>query len=361
MNQTEVYYTIGLMSGTSMDGLDVAYCRFTKGGNWSYSILEAETIDFPHEIRAIINWLPNLQPTRLLKASEELGDWMGKACAKFIKDKSIDKVEFIASHGHTVFHQPENKLTYQAGCGQALALASGHQVIYDFRKKDILMGGQGAPLVPIGDRLLFGDYDCCINFGGIANCSMERTGNRIAWDICPVNLILNPVAQRLGYEYDDQGHLAKSGKLINELLFELENLSFYKQKPPKSLGREWVEKEITRIESNFETTREIDILSTYTEHIANRIVEDLIKDGQLAQGAKILLSGGGAKNKYLISRLEALAPHYQWEVPEINVLDFKEALIFAFLGVLRIRNENNILSSVTGASSDSCSGIVAQP
>jgi len=352
------YKVIGTMSGTSMDGLDLAYVEFTEeGGIWTFDLKNWTTIGYSDE------WFVDLRNAqRIVKHELEIlhvdyGTYLGNACLKFIEEHNLSP-DFIASHGHTVFHQPEIKFTYQLGDGQALANACGFKTVNDFRSLDVMLGGQGAPLVPIGDRHLFESYPVCLNLGGFANISFEKNAERIAFDVCPVNTILNIYANSLGKEYDDNGDLAASGQLIPEMLQELNNLSYYHEPAPKSLSREWLDQIFTPILKR-SLGSDIDKLHTLCIHVAQQ-VHRATKDVAAEEGAELLITGGGALNKFLVECISHEA-NLTIHVPEKPIVEFKEALIFAFLGVLKIRNEVNCLRSVTGASRDSSCGVISNP
>jgi anhydro-N-acetylmuramic acid kinase len=258
----------------------------------------------------------------------------------------------VCSHGHTIFHQPENKYTLQLGNLPQLAQLINQRVICDYRVQDVELNGQGAPLVPIGDRLLFGAYDYCLNLGGFANMSFEQNGQRMAYDICPVNVVLNHYSLKLGEEYDSGGAFAKAGTLQISLLDQLNALDFYHQKAPKSLGMEWVNRNIFPILDQIENI--YDILATYTEHVALQIAK------HLKENKSLFITGGGTFNTHL---LESLEKHTNAKIiiPNSIIVENKEALIFALLGVLRMRNQNNCLASVTGADHDHSSGRIYLP
>lgn len=343
---------IGIMSGTSLDGVDIAFCQFS--GNFDstgWKISMAETIPYAKVWREKLSKAPDLSADDLIKLDFEYGRMLGSLAKSFITRHQIEP-DFIASHGHTIFHQPQKGYTLQIGHGAALAAESQHKVICDFRSLDVALGGQGAPLVPIGDRLLFGEYAACLNLGGFSNVSFENNGKRVAFDICPVNIALNHFTQMLGYDFDKGGQIAKSGKLNKKLFEKLNTLDYYQQSPPKSLGREWLEKVfLPVIESSNPEIPEI--LNTLTEHIARQIHEST-KD--MVQG-KILITGGGAENLHLISRIKTYSNH-EIVIPDKKLTHFKEALIFALLGYLRLKNQVNTLASVTGASRDSSGGTI---
>lgn len=344
---------IGLMSGSSLDGLDIVMVRFDYDKNrYDYHIEAAETLPYPD------SWHDRLAdaflstPEALKPLDKEYGAYLGQQVAAFIERHGV-RPDFVASHGHTVFHKPEQHYTLQIGDGQALADACGLPVVNDFRTEDVIKGGQGAPLVPIGDQLLFADYDSCLNIGGIANVSYEVDGRRIAYDICIANQALNWLAQREGMKYDKDGQLARNGKVDMDLLKRLNGHPFYGMTPPKSLGREFFEQYQKSLLQGPSTA---DLLATFTEHIALQVA---LAVSTLPKG-KLLVTGGGARNKFLVERLQARSAH-AIVVPDDLTIDYKEALIFALLGLLRLEGRTNVLCSVTGAPSDSCSGKIWHP
>lgn len=344
---------IGLMSGSSLDGLDIALVQFSGNeGHYGYHIEIAETLPYSEYWHDQLAEAFLHQPEELAPLDKAYGAYLGQQVSAFVEKHGV-KPDFVASHGHTVFHKPEQRYTLQIGDGQALADACGLTVVNDFRTEDVSKGGQGAPLVPIGDRLLFGDYEICLNIGGIANLSYEFDGKRIAYDICIANQALNWLAQQEGLSYDKDGLLARQGHLIPELLDTLNDNGFYRQSPPKSLGREFFETFQKDLLKRYSTT---DALATFTEHIALQIAQSI---EHLPQG-KLLVTGGGAHNSYLIERIQQHTGH-QVVVPDTQTVDYKEALIFALLGLLRLESQINVLSSVTGAPSDSCSGKIWHP
>jgi anhydro-N-acetylmuramic acid kinase len=348
------YKVIGLMSGTSLDGLDIAFCHFSYDGkSWNYSIERAETIPYDQPMKSWLQGLEKTDAVTFQQAHTEFGSYLGKQVKDFIRKNNIE-ADLIASHGHTIFHQPEKHFTVQIGSGNEIAAITGLPVVYDFRSLDVALGGQGAPLVPVGDRLLFSEYDFCLNLGGFANISYEHKEKRIAYDVCPVNIVMNAIAQRSGKAYDADGEMAREGLLSSYLLNELNQLGFYKMPvdAPKSLGKEWVIKYIDPILESYDLSDE-DLLATFCEHIAFQVGKALKNKVK----GKLLVTGGGAFNTFLLERIKAHADH-EIIIPGRETLEFKEALIFAFLGVLRSRNEVNCLASVTGASADSCGGVV---
>lgn len=346
----ERYKVLGLMSGTSLDGVDVAACEFQlERDRWDYTIHAAHTFPYPPEWIEKLTSLPNSSAFDFARIHHEYGHYLGQLAKSFMEMTGFNP-SLIASHGHTIFHQPDRGVTSQIGAGSAIAASAGVSVACDFRSLDVALGGQGAPLVPIGDRLLFGDYEACLNLGGFANISMEHQDKRIAFDICPVNIVLNRLARQLDLDYDPDGNYARSGQIDGHLLDILNNLEYYSLPHPKSLGREWVENSILTLIDSY-STRVENLLGTFCEHIAIQVG----KAAGTQKEGRMLVTGGGAKNKYLMERIG----HYSGldiEVPDTQVVDFKEALVFALLGILRLRRESNVLNSVTGCSEDHSGG-----
>lgn len=345
------YKVIGLMSGTSLDGVDIAYCIFRYDERWDFEIIHAETVQYPSEWIDKLTGAFYLDSQSLSNLDVEYGRYLGNVTLKFIQLNNL-KPDFISSHGHTIFHQPEKGYTLQIGDGRSIFEINGLPVVYDFRTLDVKFGGQGAPLVPIGDRLLFPEYDYCLNLGGIANISYEQENNRIAYDICPFNQVLNQLAQEVGKDYDAYGEMAKQGKVDQSLLENLDSLAYYSDDPPKSLGREWVDRVFIPLLNENKMSIE-DKLTTSVRHFAHQIATSVSK------GNNVMVTGGGAYNTYFIEQIRTLSD-LSWFVPSDELINYKEALIFAFLGVLRWRNEINCLSSVTGASKDSSCGIIVK-
>ncbi|PHR15107.1 MAG: anhydro-N-acetylmuramic acid kinase [Aequorivita sp.] len=348
------YHIIGVMSGTSLDGIDLAEIVFDYSNEvWNFEILATETVPYSsfwkNELRKAINYSEEKLERLDFKYTEKLSEEI----SKFIKKHNILEIDAVCSHGHTILHQPEKGFTYQIGNLPRISKMIGHTVVCDFRVQDVELGGQGAPLVPIGDKLLFSEYDYCLNLGGFANCSFQNNGERIAYDICPVNIVLNKYAEKLGHAFDESGKIAASGKVDKDLLQQLNSLFFYHEKPPKSLGLEWVQSIIFPLLDGAEISSK-DILRTFTEHIAVQLAK------QLAGNDSVLITGGGAYNSFLIERLKRLS-QVKIIIPSTEILEYKEALIFGLLGVLKLRDEVNCLASVTGASKDHSSGHIFNP
>lgn len=352
---------IGIMSGTSVDGLDILAAEFKWGRNrWNYRILNSQSIDYPDSLRSKLIGSIRLSGEELIVLDHQLGEFIGENVLEFCRREKIEP-QLIASHGHTVFHQPEKRITLQIGDGQTIFQKTGIKVINDFRKIDVLRCGQGAPLVPVGDKLLFGEFQFCLNIGGFSNISFNSVGvDRVAYDICPANIVLNYLARQRGMEFDDQGVIARKGDLITEWLDELNALDYYTWEPPKSLGLEWVKKNIFNM-SSFQNYPIESLMKTYVEHIAFQIDASIKREMKRNPGlrpGRVLVTGGGAYHSFLIERMKSLSEGFEYVVPEKEIIEFKEALIFAFMGVLRDRNEINIWKSVTGAIQDSSGGTV---
>lgn len=343
-------FCIGLMSGTSLDGLDICYVRFENTD--SFEILEAETIYYTSDWRTKLTEAYQYTAMDLGKLDVEFGYFLGDQVAEFMQKYNIQKVDFVSSHGQTIFHQPQYSFTLQIGNGAAIASRCFQKVVCDFRTQDVILGGQGAPLVPIGDELLFHHYDACLNLGGFSNISLNRNNKRIAFDICPVNIVLNHYSKLEGLEYDKNGGLSKQGDVHQDLVEELNQLQFYQQPFPKSLGFEWVEAKFLTIVDKYEISTE-DKLRSCVEHFAIQI-HKIFTEYDINN---VLITGGGVRNLFFMNRLRELCG-IEIIVPTDNLIDFKEALIFAFLGYRRLNNEINCLASVTGASRDHSSGII---
>lgn len=353
MKQSETYSVIGLMSGTSLDGLDIAHCEFQRqeSGKYSYRIIYADTIPYSDTWKKRLSTLENGSAYDYVKTNADLGKYMGQQVVLFIEKNRI-KPHLIASHGHTIFHQPHLGFSSQIGDGNAIIAQTGIPVVYDFRSLDVAMGGQGAPLVPIGDQLLFPDYDFCLNLGGISNISYNKADKRIAYDISLCNMPLNYLSRQMGEEYDRDGLVARSGTVDRALLDSMDNQAYFSEKGPKSLGKEWFVDVFQPM--LMQTSLPLkDKLRTTVEHIAGKIAQDI----DAFPKGKVLITGGGALNRFLIERMQQMT-HHELFVPDKLLVNYKEALIFAFLGFLRHHEKVNTLATVTGACEDSCGGSV---
>jgi len=311
------YTVIGLMSGTSLDGLDMVWCRLTRNETgWSYKILEAKTEPYPENIRKRLATAQEMNGNELAVFHNEYGLYLGARVRSFL-DENRHSCDLVASHGHTIFHVPEEGLTLQVGNGLHIARETGLLTVFDFRTQDVVLGGQGAPLVPIGDQLLFGDYEYCLNLGGFSNISYEQNGVRMAFDPSPVNYVINHCARQSGQPFDRDGRMARKGLVHYELLDELNALEYYRIQGPKSLGREWVEERFLPILERFDLPPE-DRLRTIYEHIAFQIGESL----NVFEKGRLLVTGGGTYNRFLMALLEQKLKH-QIVIPSPEIIDFK--------------------------------------
>ncbi|MBV7270252.1 anhydro-N-acetylmuramic acid kinase [Winogradskyella luteola] len=348
------YKVVAVMSGTSLDGIDLIFATYVFNGIWESEIHHSETIKYTKDWKLILSQLVYKSKNELCKIDQQYSEYLATVILGFINKHKLENIDFISSHGHTALHRPEDGMTLQIGNQQILSDVLNEKVICDYRVQDVKLGGQGAPLVPIGDRLLFHQYDYCLNLGGFANVSYENNNEIVAYDICPVNIVLNHYVSKLKLEYDDKGRIASKGNINEDLLYRLNTLEFYQEVPPKSLGLEWVEAYVFSMIDSFNMQTE-NVLRTFVEHIAIQISQNLkIKDSD------VFVTGGGAYNEFLMSRLKNFSKS-EIIIPKAAIVEFKEALIFGLLGVLRVRNEINCLKSVTGASINHSSGKILIP
>lgn len=355
-----VYRVIGIMSGSSLDGLDIAFVELEEvSGRWSFRILHAECSPYSQEWTSKLKHAIHLSAKDYMLLDAEYGHYIGNAINAFIQKYELAyKVALIASHGHTTFHMPP-RMTAQIGNGAAIAAETGIPVVTDLRSVDVALGGQGAPMVPIGEKLLWPSTALFLNIGGIANISINGKQQYVAYDVCPANRVLNMLANRKGLSFDDEGKLAASGKINGALLSALNALPYYAQPHPKSLANDFGTDVIYSMLLASGLSEE-DMLCTYTEHIAIQIAQAVEKhvDDLPTTPSSMLVTGGGALNHFLIKRiqfhLESL--RVQVDCPDEHIIQYKEALIMGLLGVLRWREEITALSSVTGASRDSIGG-----
>lgn len=341
-----------MMSGTSLDGLDIALIRFTKNELWSFEIEQSQTIPYSSDWQSKLRYREQITANELTELSHDYGNYLSDQVNQFITNFGIDKkeVDLIASHGQTIYHKPEESYTLQIGNGPEIFQGTEITTVCDFRVQDVELGGQGAPLVPIGDKLLFNGYDACINLGGFSNISFEKQKRRIAFDICPVNYVMNNLALKLGKAYDKGGKIAASGSLLPKLLADLNNLEYYYQAHPKTLGAEWVEEFINPLINQGEFAI-ADVLRTFSEHCAFQLVR-VLDEHKLSN---VLITGGGAYNDFLIDQIRNISTA-RIHLPSREIIEFKEALIFGLMGLLRVRSEVNVLATVTGAAKDHSSG-----
>lgn len=355
---TKTTALIGLMSGTSLDGLDVAYIEFTHiDDEYAFKLVHAKTYDLPDAITHSLINIGTSTPSSVFALNQQIGVYYADCVNAFLLDYGIEKhaIAAIASHGQTVFHQPQQGYTVQLGCGSTLAYRTGIKVINNFRALDIAAGGQGAPLVPLGDRFLFNDLtEGFLNIGGFANLSFTKHETTVAYDIGPGNLPLNAYAQKLGFAYDENGALSRSGQVNEALLFVLNELDYYKASAPKSLGTEWlVDQFYPLIPKDLENGT---VLTTLCEHIAQTIAKEIEQHALKS----VYVTGGGAHNLDLLERMQKHT-RCQWVIPAREIVDFKEAIIFAFLGLRFLESKHNCLSTVTGAHENVCGGSLHLP
>ncbi|MBT8317963.1 MAG: anhydro-N-acetylmuramic acid kinase [Lutibacter sp.] len=345
-------HIIGVMSGTSLDGIDIAYVKINHDDNYSFEILNATTVPYTKKWKSALKNGFHLKGEELTKLDADYGIFLGEVIQTFLNKNNIKSVDFIASHGHTIYHNPSKNYTLQIGNGPYITSITGNKTICDFRSQDIALGGQGAPLVPVGDMLLFSEYDYCLNLGGFSNISLNENGQRIAFDICPVNIVLNHYVASLNLEYDDKGKIAASGDVNLLLLNELNSLPFYNDSKPKSLGYEFIAETIIPIIDKYNLDTK-DILRTFVEHVAVQIARKIDSNASKT----ILVAGGGAYNTFLIQKIQSYTKT-KLIIPNDTIINYKEALVFALLGFLKDEGQNNCLKSVTGASKDHSSGVI---
>ena len=339
------------MSGSSLDGVDLAIIDFYKKKNkWKFKLLEFNTISYDYNLKNELSVAHNLNLNQIKKLDSKYTFVLASLINNFLEKLKIN-IDFVSSHGHTILHQPEKGVTIQIGNNIDLSNLISKKLICDFRTQDVLFGGQGAPLVPVGDYHLFSEFDYTLNLGGFANITNLTNQFPRAHDVCAVNTVLNKLSNELNLDYDSEGRIAMNGNLIKDLKNELDNILFYKDKPPKSLGVEWLNRVVYPILNKYKSFKIEDILYTYSIHISE------VLSRELPEGKKILLSGGGSFNNFLIDNIVQKSKSII-TIPNKEIINFKEAIIFAFIGVLKIRNEINCFKSVTGACKDHCSGVI---
>lgn len=342
-----------------MDGLDIIFAEFDEhGGNWSYEIKAAACYEYNNE------WMQKLKAATSLSAYEYLllhtsyGKYLGEQVNRFIDEHSLHhQVQLIASHGHTTFHAPQQGMTAQLGDGAAVAATTGINVVSDLRAMDIALGGQGAPIVPMGEKLLLNEYPLLLNIGGIANISFRDKEKYVAFDICPANQVLNMLADSAGKKYDEDGWMAASGKVLTDVLQQMNDLDYYKQPYPKSLANEFGSETVYNLLPKENIN---DALRTCVEHIAVQLKHAIANLQPATGNLQLLVTGGGAHNRFLVERIKnEIAPlGVTVVVPDEMLINYKEALIMALLGVLRWREQATVMSMVTGAERNSIGGAV---
>lgn len=342
------YLVVGGMAGSSMDGLDLAMAVFLyEDQNWRFKIKKCQTFEYPEGLFRKLQHAPKTDLTEKKELDAAFGSWVAHQARSFL---GPDTVDLMAIHGHTVEHNPEKGVSWQLGSGKRIAQETGILTITEFRTEDVLLGGQGAPLVPLGDFLLFNEYDACLNLGGIANVSIKES--RLAGDVCPCNQVLNYYASQLGHEYDESGNMAREGHLHHGFLAKLNTFSYFKSPFPKSLPNQFLD------EALLKSISPLDGLRSYTEFISEQIAKAL---NPINKKCKLLITGGGAFNTFLIELLEERLPNWDIQVPDETTISYKEAVIFGFLGLKKYLGEINVLCSVTGALHDTSSGVIHLP
>lgn len=349
------YTVIGMMSGSSLDGLDLCLARFARSTGWSYHIKKTATVSIPDPLRERLSASHTMPAEALMVLDADYGCWIAEQINWFRKKE--ENILLAGIHGHTVFHNPEKQISLQIGNGALISSRTGLPVVDSFRIRDIYEGGQGAPLVPVGEHYLFGDYDAWINLGGIANISVKRAdGSVLAWDICPCNQVFNFLAQRAGRAYDDGGKLARAGSKSGEWIKKWEALPYMQQEPPKSMSNQWVrENFLGELPENT-----ADALHSFSHFVSGQISMALHE--HLSPGARVLFTGGGAYNDFLLELIRKKSDKdYHLVKPEPSIIEYKEALIFGFLGLLRFLGQENVFASATGARKNTVAGTLHLP
>jgi anhydro-N-acetylmuramic acid kinase len=352
----KTYSVIGIMSGSSMDGIDLAHCRITSdNGQYSYTIEECETFEYDEIWRLRLSQIRKADALGYSKTDVFYGHYIGHLINKFVAKYNI-KADLVASHGHTVFHYPEELITRQVGDGASMSAICHLPVVTDFRSMDVAKKGQGAPLVAIGDQMFFDEYDFCLNLGGFANISGKIGEFRVSFDICPANILLNRVARDLNQEYDHDGEIASQGTINYKLLENLNNIDYYGMPFPKSLNRDWINNELWQIVKEGDKLTPQDKMKTFVDHIGIQISKSLdYLSAKKSAGKKVLVTGGGAFNTVLMDHIRTHS-EAEFIVPDAKLVKYKEALVFALMGVMRVENQVNIIKTFTGAKSNSISG-----
>lgn len=354
-----VYHVIGLMSGSSLDGLDIAYVQLDEvRGAWSYQIHQAECVPYSSDWTASLKQASNQSVPDFLQLHTAYGHYLGRQIVAFIDKHGLHhKIHFVASHGHTVYHNPAAHTSFQLGEGAAIAAECGLPVITDLRAMDVALGGQGAPIVPVGDKLLFTDYDYLLNIGGIANLTVKNGERTLAFDVCPANQPLNRFAQEAGLPFDQDGQIAASGAVLADAMAQLNDHPYYNTPAPKSLSNE-LAMEIALSPFQQNSFALADRMRTMVEHIAIQVKHAVQHHPIQKEAVKMLITGGGALNTTLVRRLQDLLEEERIQVviPDAQTVQYKEAVVMALFGALRWREEVNVFSEVTGAMRDSIGG-----
>jgi len=354
----KTWKVVGIMSGSSLDGLDVALANFTRENNgiWSGELDQIHCFDFPASLKVRLHKAMHMTALEMCELDRDWALFAAKCVKDSITNLSL-KPDLVASHGHTVFHNPSEGFTTQIGSGAIIAAETHMPVVCDLRSLDVAYGGTGAPLIPLVDKLLFSEYDGCLNLGGFSNIShLNSKPEVIAWDIGPCNNLLNKVSRIVGFEYDKDGLIASKGVIKDELFNDLCALTYHHKPAPKSLGMEWVESELRLVIDKYSSLSVGDKLRTAVEYIAHIIVVD-------SPAGRVLVSGGGVWNTFLMDRIRKISADKSTEflIAEPDMANGKEAYGFAFLGLLRWLGESNVYQEVTGASRPSSGGAVWLP
>jgi anhydro-N-acetylmuramic acid kinase len=345
-------YILGAMSGSSLDGLDLAICSFTDQS--IFTIHNSTTIELPLDLRTKLKNFSTLNAFQIA----DLDAYFALFSAHSIRDFTnnwIGGISLVVSHGHTLYHNPANAVSWQIGNGGIIAAVTGIDTLCDLRVQDVALGGQGAPLAALVDLNLFKDYTGLLNLGGIANITINQSNTVYSWDISPCNQVFNHLAQKEGKEFDKGGSIARSGKILMELIHKWQENTYFSQMPPKSMDNTWVKenyiKEIDKIDQPVKI-----LMASFAEFVAIQLSKDL-KSLDLNPG-KILVTGGGAFNAHFISRLKVHLSPLNWvvEVAEESLINYKEAMLMAYMGHRYINKKTNTISTATGAEKDLISG-----
>lgn len=358
---------LGVMSGSSMDGLDLAFIRLNtevgKPGllSASYELLHGATMPIPEELLNQLKYSSKLDALSLLTLDQDFGSWAGKAIDTAIKQTSFSP-SLIGFHGHTVFHFPDRKVSFQLGHGAVLSAYTQLPVVTDFRSQDMALGGQGAPMVSIAEKWLWPDYSGFLNLGGICNITLKKTKEAYeSADIWVCNQILNHLAREVGHSYDDRGLIAAKGLPIDELIEALLLAEWFEKKAPKSLDNSYLYEEVIPLFNKYRDYSTGDKLHSAVIVIAKAIANHVnaVYHSEAIQGG-IMLTGGGALNDFLVEKIRAELTCDIF-LPDLETIQFKEAIMVAFAGWLRWRGLPNFIKEATGAKSDAIGGVLHIP
>jgi len=354
MSKGKKYHAIGLMSGSSLDGIDLALTTFEvetqpKGElrvlHWE--IEKSKTIPYPAQWVSDLQKAPEMSGLELSLLHSKLGNYFGQVVLEFSKETD-SPIDYISSHGHTVFHYPQKKMTLQIGDGAAIAALTGIDVFDNFRLQDIAAGGEGAPLAPIVDAYLFPEIKYTLNLGGIANINIKTANGYLAYDLCGANQILNALSKEAGKEYDENGQIAAKGQIIPKLLRQANQWDYLRLAPPKSLDNRQVQNHTVRLFSSYPSPLE-DRMFTAVHHIGYQIAASIHPHVGFVP-EQLLITGGGALNTFLVSVIkEYLSPNIEIIKAPDSLINFKECVLMGLLGLLNIYQLPTTLPSVTGA------------